>query len=179
VNNSAAADLASLRATYRQHRTVYEHQELACNALGFHSLTETRRRALVYALREALTVTLGRMRLMAFGRQWLYDRKLLVTREKGLRQAKRKCHSAEANVSLRGGTVKNGGVKWPFSCIHKRRLWRCAPQYGCCKVKFQLTLVPRPRFLTVPIHCPVMRRQIVNLGAVWLARGLIIRTIGN
>ena len=40
-------DLASLRGMYRRHRTVYEHQELACTALGFHSLTEARRRALV------------------------------------------------------------------------------------------------------------------------------------
>jgi hypothetical protein len=59
-----APDLASLRAMYRRHRTVYEHQELACTALGFHSLTEARRRALVYALREELTVTLDRMRLL-------------------------------------------------------------------------------------------------------------------
>src|SRR6266478_9127954 len=34
-----------------RHRTVDEHQELACTALGFHSLTEARRRALVYAAR--------------------------------------------------------------------------------------------------------------------------------
>jgi hypothetical protein len=40
---------------------------------------------LVHALREELTVTLDRMRLLAFGRQWLYDRKLLVMREKDLR----------------------------------------------------------------------------------------------
>lgn len=64
-----APDLASLRAMYRRHRTVYEHQELACTALGFHSLTGARRRALVYALREELTVTLDRMRLLAFGRR--------------------------------------------------------------------------------------------------------------
>jgi TnpA family transposase len=80
-----APDLASLRGMYRRHRTVYEHQELACTALGFHPLTEARRRALVYALREELTVTLDRMRLLAFGRQWLYDRQLLVMREKDLR----------------------------------------------------------------------------------------------
>ena len=44
-------------------------------------MAEARRRALVYALREELTVTLDRMRLLAFGRQWLYERKLLVMRE--------------------------------------------------------------------------------------------------
>jgi hypothetical protein len=80
-----APDLASLRAMYRRHRTLYEHQELACAALGFHSSSEARRRALVYALRQELTLTLDRLRLLAFGRQWLYDRKLLVMREKDLR----------------------------------------------------------------------------------------------
>jgi hypothetical protein len=53
-----APDLASLRAMYRRHRTLFAHRQLACAALGFHSLTEARRRALVHALREELTVTL-------------------------------------------------------------------------------------------------------------------------
>jgi hypothetical protein len=96
-----APDLASLRAMYRRHRTVYEHQELACTALGFHPLTEARRRALVYALREELTVTLDRLRLLAFGRQWLYDRKLLVMREKDLRAGR--CGCAEPARQYRDG----------------------------------------------------------------------------
>jgi hypothetical protein len=35
-----APDLASLRAMYRRHRTLFDHQELACEALGFHPLIE-------------------------------------------------------------------------------------------------------------------------------------------
>ena len=55
-----APDLASLRAMYRRHRTLYEHQELACAALGFHPLIEARRRAWFTPCDEELTVTLDR-----------------------------------------------------------------------------------------------------------------------
>jgi Domain of unknown function (DUF4158) len=80
-----APDLASLRVMYRRRRTLFDHQELACEALGFHPLIEARRRALVRALRRELRQTADRQRLLAYARQWLYDRKLLVMREKDLR----------------------------------------------------------------------------------------------
>jgi hypothetical protein len=80
-----APDLASLRAMYRRHRTLFDHQELACEALGFHPLIEAQRRALVRTLRRELRQTADRQRLLAYARQWLYDRKLLVRREKDLR----------------------------------------------------------------------------------------------
>lgn len=41
-----APDLASLRAMYRRHRTLFDHQELACEALGFRPLIEAQRRTL-------------------------------------------------------------------------------------------------------------------------------------
>src|ERR1019366_243399 len=69
-----APDLASLRAMYRRHRTLYDHQELACEALGFHPLIEAQRRALVRTLRRELKQTADRQRLLAYARQWLYDR---------------------------------------------------------------------------------------------------------
>jgi Tn3 transposase DDE domain/Domain of unknown function (DUF4158) len=80
-----APDLASLRAMYRRHRTLFDHQELACEALGSHPLIEAQRRALVRTLRRELRLTADRQRLLACARQWLYDRKLLVMREKDLR----------------------------------------------------------------------------------------------
>lgn len=36
----AAPDLASLRALYRRGRTLYDHQQLACELLGFRWMTE-------------------------------------------------------------------------------------------------------------------------------------------
>jgi Domain of unknown function (DUF4158) len=80
-----APDLASLRAMYRRHRTLFDHPELACEALGFHPLIEAQRRALVRTLRRELRQTADRQRLLAYAQQWLYDRKLLVMREKDLR----------------------------------------------------------------------------------------------
>jgi hypothetical protein len=45
----AAPDLASLRTMYQRRRTLFEHQEVACETLGFHWLSEAQRRALVRA----------------------------------------------------------------------------------------------------------------------------------
>ena len=81
----AAPDLASLRAMYRRRRTLFEHQELACETLGFHWLAEPQRRALMRVLREELARTRDRARLLQFARGWLYQHRLIVPRERELR----------------------------------------------------------------------------------------------
>jgi TnpA family transposase len=81
----AAPDLASLRAMYRRAPTLIEHQQLACEALGFHWLSESQRRALVRALRQDLARTRDRQRLLVFARRWLYDHQLIITHERSLR----------------------------------------------------------------------------------------------
>jgi hypothetical protein len=55
--NVAAPDLASLRAMYRRAPTLIEHQQLACETLGFRWLSEHHRRCLVRVMREELTRT--------------------------------------------------------------------------------------------------------------------------
>jgi len=80
-----APDLASLRAMYRRRRTLFEHQELACETLGFHWLAEPQRRALMRVLCEALARTRDRARLLQFARGWLYEHRLIVPRERELR----------------------------------------------------------------------------------------------
>ena len=80
-----APDLASLRAMYRRRRTLFEHQELACETLGFHWLAEPQRRALMRVLREELARTRDRARLLQFARGWLYEHRLIVPRERELR----------------------------------------------------------------------------------------------
>jgi hypothetical protein len=82
---AAAPDLASLRAMYRRRRTLFEHQELACETLGFYWLSEPRRRALVRVLRDELARTTDRQRLLQFARRWLYEHQLIVLRERDLR----------------------------------------------------------------------------------------------
>ena len=81
----AAPDLASLRAMYRRAPTLIEHQQLACEALGFHWLSESQRRALVRALRQDLARTRDRQRLLVFARRWLYHHQLIITHERSLR----------------------------------------------------------------------------------------------
>ena len=94
----AAPDLASLRAMYRRAPTLIEHQQVACDALGFQWLTDHHRRALVRVLREELTRTDDRERLLGFARRWLYDHRLLIVHERRLRAmiaAARRQHKAE------------------------------------------------------------------------------------
>ena len=55
-----APDLASLRAMYQRGNTLFEHQQLAREVLGFRWLSEPQRRALVYALRRELARTHNR-----------------------------------------------------------------------------------------------------------------------
>jgi len=80
-----APDLASLRAMYQRGNTLYEHQQVACEALEFHWLSEQQRRALVQALRQELTRTFDRQRLLVFARRWLYDHRLIIMHERSLR----------------------------------------------------------------------------------------------
>jgi hypothetical protein len=51
----------------------------------FRSLTVAQRRALIRALREEVTHTADRGRLLTVTRRWLYDHKLLVARDRDLR----------------------------------------------------------------------------------------------
>src|ERR1700722_4369046 len=81
----AAPDLASLRSMYQRRRTLFEHQEVACEPLGFHWLSEAQRRALVRVLRGELARTSDRQRLLQFARRWLYEHRLIVLRDRDLR----------------------------------------------------------------------------------------------
>ena len=83
----AAPALASLRTMYRRRRTLFEHQDVACQALGFHGLSDAQRRALVRVLRDELTRTGDRERPLQFARRWLYEHRLIVLRERDLRSS--------------------------------------------------------------------------------------------
>jgi TnpA family transposase len=83
--NVAAPDLASLRAMYGRGNTLFEHQQLACEVLDFHWLSEAQRRALSGALRLELTRTRDRQQLLIFARCWLYEHRLLIMHERSIR----------------------------------------------------------------------------------------------
>jgi TnpA family transposase len=81
-----APDVASLRAMYRRGRTLFEHQELACETLGFRSLTEHQRRYLVRSLRAEAAHTGDRDRLTLFARRWLYEHLFVILHGRVLRK---------------------------------------------------------------------------------------------
>jgi hypothetical protein len=94
----AAPDLASLRAMYRRAPTLIEHQQIACDALGFQWLTGHHRRALVRVLRQELDRTDDRERLLGFARGWLYEDRLIIVHERLLRSMitfARRAHEAQ------------------------------------------------------------------------------------
>ena len=74
-------ELASLRALYVRGRTLFDHQQLACNVLGFKLMTEHQRRALVRTLRDEAARCADRDQLLVFARRWLYQSKILILRD--------------------------------------------------------------------------------------------------
>ena len=99
--NVIAPDLASLRAMYRRRRTLFEHQDVACATLDFHPSTEPQRRALVRVLRDELSRTADRQRLLGFARRWLYEHRMLVPRERDLRVMIRKAVRSQESALAR------------------------------------------------------------------------------
>jgi hypothetical protein len=81
----AAPDLASLRSMYQRRRTLFEHQEVACETLRFRWLSDAQRRALARILPDELTRRSDRRRLLQCARRWLYEHRLIVLRERNLR----------------------------------------------------------------------------------------------
>ena len=81
----AAPELASLKALYGRGRTLFDHQQLACEVLGFRWMTEHQRRALVRVLRDEVARCADRDQLLVFARRWLYQNKILILRDRDIR----------------------------------------------------------------------------------------------
>jgi TnpA family transposase len=80
-----APDLASLRALYARGRTLFDHQQQACEVLGFAWMTEHQRRALVRILRDEVAHSADRERLLLHARHWLYEHRLLIVHDRVIR----------------------------------------------------------------------------------------------
>src|ERR1700677_433479 len=132
----AAPDLASLRAMYRRAPTLIEHQQLACDALGFQWLTGHHRRALVRVLRQELSRTDDRERLLGFARRWLYEHRLLIVRERLLRSmiaAARRQHEAQLAQQIDQAVEPSLMMRWrtaltaPHGAGSSLQTWLWAP----------------------------------------------------
>ena len=80
-----APDIATLRAMYVSIRTLAEHQHVACTVLAFRWMTEHQRRALVRELHKEVSQCADRERLLVRAKQWLYDNRLLIMRDRAIR----------------------------------------------------------------------------------------------
>lgn len=80
-----APEIASLRAMYVRGRTLFDHQQVACNALGFRWMSEHQRRALVRLLSDEVSRCADREQLLIFARRWLYEHRLLIVHDRAIR----------------------------------------------------------------------------------------------
>jgi hypothetical protein len=66
-------------------RTLSDHQQLACETLGFRWMSEHQRRALVRVLRDEVLRRADREQLLAHVRQWLYEHQLIIVHDRVIR----------------------------------------------------------------------------------------------
>ncbi|WP_404548907.1 DUF4158 domain-containing protein [Dyella jejuensis] len=78
----ATPDIASLRSLYRRQRTLFTHQNVAIDTLGFVRMSEHQRRALVRHLRVEVLSEFDRHRLMTHVKTWLYEHCILIEGER-------------------------------------------------------------------------------------------------
>ncbi len=71
-------ELASLKAMYARGRTLFDHRQLAQDALGFRLPTEHQNRAFVQVLRDEAARLPDKDQMLVFARRWLYDHKFLI-----------------------------------------------------------------------------------------------------
>lgn len=79
-------DVSSIRGLYKRRSTLYEHQQLACNLLGFIGIREHQRRQFARVLRDEVGRTADRDQLLAFARGWLYDHHFPILHTRVLRR---------------------------------------------------------------------------------------------
>ncbi len=110
-----APEIASLRALYGRDRTLFDHQQVACTTLGFRSMSEHQRRALVRELRNEVSRCADREQLLVRARQWLYKNRLLIVRDRAIRTliaAALKELEAETRVAIQAAVPQATRDRW-------------------------------------------------------------------
>jgi TnpA family transposase len=132
--------LASLRALYRRHRTLFEHQAWAMGHLGFRPLGDRHERMLLARLNEEALDRPEVDQLVSFARRWLYERKFLIPRERVLRDlarravAKTEAALYEAVIAVVPAEVRE---RW------ERALYAASPQPELRVFEWLARVVPR------------------------------------
>ncbi len=87
-----APSIASLKAVYDRRQTLYEHQSWAKEYLKIEDLNEAGHHKLSTYLRAQAKEVTSVDDLVTTARRWLFDQKLVVPRERALRDLARKCN---------------------------------------------------------------------------------------
>jgi hypothetical protein len=131
-----APELASLRALYGRGRTLFDHQQVACDALGFRWMSEHQRRALVRLLGDEVSRCADREQLLVFARHWLYEHRLLIVHDRAIRTliAAALVHlEAQTAAQIRAEVQPGVLVRWcqavaqPHTTGQTRQSWLWAP----------------------------------------------------
>jgi TnpA family transposase len=108
-------DVASLRALYARGRTLSDHQQLACRAVGFGWMTQHQRRALLRALKDEASRCSDRERLLVHARRWLYEHQVLIVHDRALRRLVSSAlteFEAETATSIRNALAPEMWQRW-------------------------------------------------------------------
>ena len=109
-----APRIATLRSIYRRRMTLFGHQRIAAEALGFRAPSEHAMRKLTAHLRREAAVQLDRSDLHREARLWLYDRRYVLPGTRSLEEmaAAAQTHALEAlatGIRLAVGPNVTGG----------------------------------------------------------------------
>lgn len=131
-----APELASLRALYGRGRTLFDHQQVVCEALGFRWMSEHQRRALVRLLGDEVSRCADRDQLLVFARHWLYEHRLLIVHDRAIRTliAAALVHlEAQTAAQIRAEVQPGALERWcqavaqPHTTGQTRQSWLWAP----------------------------------------------------
>ena len=104
-----------INSLYGRDRTLFDHQQVACTTLGFRSMSEHQRRALVRELRNEVSRCADREQLLVRARQWLYKNRLLIVRDRAIRTliaAALKELEAETRVAIQAAVPQATRDRW-------------------------------------------------------------------
>ena len=136
-----APELASLKAMYGRGRTLFDHQRIAQETLGFRSMSEHQIRAFVRTLRDEVTRLSDKDQLLMFARRWLYDNQLLIENDRALRTqivAALDLLEADTGASIAATVPSNLLDKWrgalaqfrPDGQIQQSWLWEAPAKHS-------------------------------------------------
>lgn len=123
----ATPDRAPLRALYARGRTLFDHPQQACEALGFAWMSEHQRRALVRVLRDEVAHSADRERLLLHARHWLCEHRRLIVHGRAIRGLVA-AGLTELKAAATGKQRQSGSSTTPRVCA----LTRLCRSSNCC-----------------------------------------------